>query len=317
MRKKFLVILILLAVVTVAVLAVVLVDPITDMLYPARGLYETALEFYEKKDHGSAIEKAEMLISQYPDSVYASKAKEVLPSWYYEWALALTKEGKFDEALQKYWIVLEEYTEYAAVYWSIMVRDADLEQPPVVTGDMEGTLLTDIPADVLFNSAAQLSEAEEYDKAIMLYNWVVWYHPESRYATDADKAAIETEIEKIYKEEHSTFSLPMETKKELGGICEVTIINDSPYELIVLLSGPATMSITIDASPNSDIKSWAFIPSLSQPPEAAERETFTLAFGNYKVAFKVSDAYITPSYGEWPLTSDTSYRLWFYITEEL
>ena len=175
------------------------------------------------------------------------------------------------------------------------------------------TLLKDIPADVLFDSAAQYKEAEKYNTAIMLYKSVAKYHPDSVYAYDAANLAITTEIEKIYKDQHGILPQPYEAaKKKLGGKCEVEIINDTPYELTILISGPTNMSITIKASPGSTIR---ILPPFSwqQPPVEAERQTITILPGHYRVAAKIKEPGIIPFYGEWSLTSDNSYQSWFFL----
>ena len=250
-------------------------------------------------NYQEALERYSLIIDEYSEYPYpaesASKAEDRIPGCYYSWASDLIAEGRYPEGLEKYSKLLEEFP-YSGL-----------------ASEGNSTLLRDMPAELLFNSAAEFKEAEKYNTAIMLYRAVANYHPESVYADDATNAAIDTEIEKIYKEEHGTLPPPYaSTGKHLGGKCEVTIVNDVPYELTILISGPTNMSITIHASPGSTIR---IIPPLSwaEPPEAAERATITIPPGEYRIAARVREPGIIPFYGEWTLESDNSYQSWFFL----
>jgi TolA-binding protein len=48
--------------------------PFLDSMY-----LKWTLVAYQSGDYGKALEKCQMLISQYPDSPYAQKAKDILP----------------------------------------------------------------------------------------------------------------------------------------------------------------------------------------------------------------------------------------------
>lgn len=244
-----------------------------------------------------AIEKYGQVIEvEYHSPGNLTAAEDGIQSCYYEWAKALVRDGAFNEALQKYSILLE----VCASNWHENKEKAE-------------AILSHMSPDVLFTSATKFREVRKFNSSITLYKGIVWFHGGSVYVQDAEKAVIETEIEKIYfNEEHGTMSLPSGSEKELGGACELTIVNDSPYVVTVFFSGPETVLITINASPDSHVKALTWMPFFfEQAPEEAERETCILTPGNYKVAFKISE--ITPSYGEWSLPSDTSYNLWFYI----
>lgn len=388
MKKKFLAVPIVVLVVLALFFAA---GPIADLLDPereARALYEEAVRLYEERNYSLAIEKAEMLRSQHPDSDYFVDAKILLvhayANWsdelivagsyevaieklqtmldknyywpsgvteefimerfvvcYYNLGVMLQGEEKFEEAIEKYDEVIEIeccslgnltaavdgiqscYYEWAKVLvmngafnealqkYSILLEVSDSNW--FENREKAEAILSHISADVLFASAAEFREDRRFNTSITLYKGIVWFHGGSVYVQDAEKAVIETEIDKIYfNEEHGTMSLPPGTEKELGGVCELTIVNDTPYVVTVFFSGPETVSITINASPESHVKALTWIPSFfAQAPEEAERETFMLTPGNYKVAFKVSN--ITSSYGEWSLPSDTSYNLWHYI----
>lgn len=258
-----------------------------------------AASLEEQGGYQEAIEKYSLIIEEYAEYPYpgeiASEAEHRIPGCYYGWASNLMFEAKYQEGLQKYSKLLEDHPDSG---WA---------------SEDNSTLLSDLPADLLFDSAAEFKEADKYNTAIMLYKAVAKYHPESIYAHDAANAAIDAELEKIYREKHGTLPPPYTAgKKRLGGDCEVTIVNDTPYELTILISGPANMSITIEASPGSTVR---VIPPISwqEPPQHAERATMTIPPGDYRVAAKVREPGIIPFYGEWTLTRDTSHVSWFYL----
>ena len=314
--------------------------------------YDWGVELQGEKKFDEALEKYGLIVEKYPDLYLLDMhdysqdlAREAMASCYCEWATTLTEAGNYEEALEKYNLIIEEYSEYSYAYEytseaekripgcshglasnlieeerfeeALQRYSTVLEEYPDSgwASEENSTMLKDVPADVLFDSAAQFKEDGKYNTAIMLYKAVANYHPDSVYAHDAANAAIDTEIEKIYEEQHGTLPPPStKTEKKLGGDCEVTIVNDIPYELTILISGPANMSITIAASPGSTIRG---IPPLSfaEPPEAAERVTITIPPGDYRVAAKVKEPSVIPFYGEWTLTADTSQLSWFYLIQ--
>jgi hypothetical protein len=149
------------------------------------------------------------------------------------------------------------------------------------------------------------------------------YNPGSQYASQAEKARIDTEIAKIAEQGHGALAPPSAVDQaELQGNLKLTIVNDTPYQLTILLSGPTTESINIQASPDSYVRSSPpssiFSPDsifyhAPQPPDSAKRETITLESGTYKIALKVDAPDIDPFYGEGPLIGDNEYQEWVYI----
>lgn len=261
--------------------------------------FEWAADLEEQGRFEEALEKYGLVVDNYssypyPDD-YVSKAEESKPGCYYEWVSSLISEGRYDEALDKYSLLLDEYpdSEYAS--------------------EEASGILGGVPSGVLYAFASRYRDAEDYDLAIILYKAVTNFSPGSAEGRDAERAAIETEIEKIYREKHGELPPPCkEADKELGGNCELVVINDTPYELTVLMKGPETRSIVVDASPNSSIR---VIPPMvfQRPPPEAERTKTILIPGSYEVAAKVSDPNVIPFYGEWSLEKDSEYSRWLYI----
>ena len=150
--------------------------------------------------------------------------------------------------------------------------------------------------------------------AVRLLEALVKYHPDSEYASQANTAIVDIEMANISTERYSTLSSPYTTTSvQLGGNTELIVINDTPYETAVLIKGPVTKRVVIEASPNST-KYWPFPfdTPLGPPPEAANRATITLQPGTYNIIFKGNES-TRGIYGERTLSGDTQYEHWIYM----
>ena len=137
---------------------------------------------------------------------------------------------------------------------------------------------------------------------IVILNAVVGFFQEYR-SEKAMEAKINLEIEEVrkgrYRELPELDSIP----KALGGWVELTIANDSPYTMIILLSGPTTMSVSIAPSPGS---TTYILPPLVCP-EGVNEITLRLQPGTYIVVVKADDPSVIPCYGVWVLYPDIAY----------
>jgi len=268
--------------------------------------YQWGQYLQSQKNFSGAMEKYQFIVDTNAFSnQYQSQAKEAIPSCYYEWVSQLVTAKEYDEAIQEYRIILEKY-------------------PLTVWASSEkANVLKDVPADVLFTSATKLQQEKSYDIAIRLYETLLQFNPGTQYASQAEEAKIDTEIAKIAEQEHGYLPPPpVIAQGELKGKAELTIVNDTPYQLTIFLSGPITKSIIIQASPDSYVRSSPpssiFSPDsifyhAPQPPESAKRETITLESGTYKMAAKVDDPGTNPFYGELTLIGDNEYQDWLYL----
>ncbi len=141
------------------------------------------------------------------------------------------------------------------------------------------------------------------------------YQPTSEYASQADKAIVDVEVANVATANYSKLSSPYSTTPaQLGGNAELVVINDTPYEMYVLLSGPVTKRVVIAASQNSSTY-WSSLPSHSQPigpvPEGINKATITLQPGTYEIIIKGNE--FKGLEGEKTLSADTSYVHWIYV----
>ncbi len=81
---------------------------------------------------------------------------------------------------------------------------------------------------------------------------------------------------------------------QLGGRVRLKIKKDTPYRLTVLLEGPTTLSLTIEASPGS--KEYFVVPLMACSAGVNERTIFVEP-GTYEVAVRVEDPSVAPYYG--------------------
>jgi hypothetical protein len=127
---------------------------------------------------------------------------------------------------------------------------------------------------------------------------------------------VDEQIDRIAQGEHGELSQPSEVGGVVaGGEAEVTIINDTPYMLTILVGAPNSVSISIEACPTC--KTYSFVGPVFCPEEGRPRKTVRLKPGTCQVSAEVSDPSVVPFYGVWDLKGDTSYFNCFYITTTL
>lgn len=124
--------------------------------------------------------------------------------------------------------------------------------------------------------------------------------------------AVDAEIDKIAAGEHGELGPPGETGHvEAGGEAEVTIINDTPYELTILVGAPNSVAITVEACPVCKV--YSLVGPAFCPEEGRPQKVVRLKPGTCEVAAKVSDPSVIPFYGTWDLRGGTAYFNCFYI----
>ena len=122
---------------------------------------------------------------------------------------------------------------------------------------------------------------------------------------------IDEQIAKIAKGEHGALPQPGDMGGvSAGGEAEVTIVNDTPHVLTVLVGSPSSTSITIEAC--SSCKRYSVGPSSCQE-EGRPKRTIRLKPGSSQVVARVDDRSVTPFLGTWELKPDTAYSNCFFI----
>lgn len=96
-----------------------------------------------------------------------------------------------------------------------------------------------------------------------------------------------------------------------GGAVEVTIVNDTPYVLTVLVGSPSSTSITLEAC--SSCALYNIVGPSSCQEEGRPTTTVRLQPGNTQVVARVNDPGVVPFLGNWDLQPDTGYFTCFFI----
>lgn len=247
-----------------------------------------------QRNYAEAVEKYLLVNSTKYTWIWGKARDEAIPECYYQWVCQLIAAKQYAEAAEKYSIISENCS---STIWAS-------PEKALVFGDL--------PEDVLFNLAKQLQQEGSYTGALRLYEILLQNNPTSQFASEAEKAKIDIVLAQIAEGEHG--SLPQAQFKnvgELGGKAELTVVNDTPYKMTILLSGPEAKSITIEASSGS-YEYW-IPPSSEDPPQYANRAIIALDPGEYKMAAQVDKPTVTSYYGQTFLSEDCRYQDWLYI----
>ena len=103
---------------------------------------------------------------------------------------------------------------------------------------------------------------------------------------------------------------PTDTGGSGSSLTEVTIYNDSPAELRIVISGPESRIEVIPASPTSD--EYSLVGPLSCRTDVPTL-TITVAAGDYRVLVEDISGGVRPFTGTWNLTSGDRFASCFYL----
>jgi hypothetical protein len=127
---------------------------------------------------------------------------------------------------------------------------------------------------------------------------------------------VDAELARIARGKHGELAQPREVGQVgAGGEAEVEIVNDTPYELTILVGSPSSISVTIEAC--SACKVYSMVGPIFCPEEGRPRQTVRLRPGTSTVAARVTDPSVAPFLGTWELKADTRYFNCFYIVTRL
>jgi len=123
---------------------------------------------------------------------------------------------------------------------------------------------------------------------------------------------VDEQIAKVARGEHGTLPQPGEVGGvDAGGEAEVTILNDTPYQLTVLIGSPNSRKVVIEAC--STCKVYSMVGPIFCQEEGRPKQTIRLVPGTMEVVARVPDKSVTPFYGTWELKANTGYFNCFYI----
>ena len=102
--------------------------------------------------------------------------------------------------------------------------------------------------------------------------------------------------------------------ENLGGKAKVTIINDSPYRLRILLKGPESREILIDKC--EICTEYLFVGPLVCPTSSRPKAEILLEPGTYDVLVSTAEpSGILPCVGSWTLDPNTLYGFCYFVVK--
>ena len=102
MNRKIAWILIIVGIVAISIFSGCLFDK-------AKVSFQEGQELLQKGEYEDAIAKYKSVVTNYSDSLYASKAKDAIPECFYKWGLQLQENKQYDAAMEKYQTLFNQY----------------------------------------------------------------------------------------------------------------------------------------------------------------------------------------------------------------
>jgi tetratricopeptide (TPR) repeat protein len=224
-------------------------------------LYNSALSFNKTDDLENSISSLEEILENYNNSEYFNPAGTLLFDLYIDKAVELTGNFAYDEGIEEF----------------LKVLDLELEDKSYlnIPNSRKKKVFSNIPVDILKDSASNKYLSGDYMKAAFLYELIIEYYPESE--GELNPLLIDSKIKSIAVSAHSAFIISAPERKLWGQEKSILIIeNNTSFDLILYLKGPE--SIKLKAEKNSSVET-----------------EFTA--GMYEIASESSDQDILPSYG--------------------
>lgn len=136
--------------------------------------------------------------------------------------------------------------------------------------------------------------------------------PTSKPAVPTATLTIDEQIATVAKGAHGALPQPGDIGGvSAGGEAKVTIVNDTPHVLTVLVGSPSSTSITIEAC--SSCKHYRIVGPITCQEAGRPKTTILLKPGSSQVVARVDDRSVTPFLGTWQLKADTAYFNCFFI----
>lgn len=131
-------------------------------------------------------------------------------------------------------------------------------------------------------------------------------------ATPRPTLSVDEQIAALAKGQHGQLPQPGATGGvSAGGDAELTILNDTPYQLTVLIGSPNGITVVVEPCPTCRIYQGTG-PSACQEG-GRPRQVVRVKPGTMQVAARVNDRNVIPFLGTWTLDGDTGYFNCFFI----
>lgn len=131
-------------------------------------------------------------------------------------------------------------------------------------------------------------------------------------ATPRPTLTVDEQIAALGRGEHGQLPQPGASGPvAAGGDVELTILNDTPYQLTVLIGSPNGTAVVVE--PCSTCRVYRGAGPLACQDAGRPRQVVRIKPGTMQVAARVSDPDVIPFLGTWTLDGDTGYLDCFFI----
>jgi hypothetical protein len=136
--------------------------------------------------------------------------------------------------------------------------------------------------------------------------------PASPTTTPTVSPSVDEQIARINSGQHGQLPQPpMVSSVQAGGEAELTILNDTPYALTVLIGSPNQTTITVEKC--LTCSTYGFVGPASCQEKGRPRQTIRVKPGTMEVAARVDNPSVIPFSGDWTLDADSAYFNCFFI----
>lgn len=298
-----------------------------------RTKYESAIQFYRKKDCGVAIEQFNQIIYAFrliDAGDYVSTAKEKKAECeFYKDALSAQENGKFELALLNY-AKVAVYDD-SILFEPIQKKLRELFQKAKVTSLAtsqtcsrlgvlsEQNLLpkSDPNLPSLYLECGKLYEAKKgYSKASATYEEFLKQYPDHPMAKDVKQSLARTTVADVRGRGALNIESPGRTGTTVDGSTVIEIQNTSPGKMRITFSGATPKFEKLENCRDC-------VTYVNNPPELCPGKgpvgRYTLEPGQYDIAVKFTADNgnpVKPWVGNWSLEAGAEYKSCFFIIRD-
>ena len=128
--------------------------------------------------------------------------------------------------------------------------------------------------------------------------------------------SVDDQIAALAKGQHGQLPQPGSTGGvAAGGDAELTILNDTPHRLTVLIGSPNGVTVVVEPCPSCRI--YQGMGPLSCQESGRPRQVVRIKPGTMQVAARVGAPNVIPFLGTWNLSGDTGYLNCFFIVTRI
>ncbi|MEU4162949.1 hypothetical protein [Actinoplanes sp. NPDC026670] len=172
--------------------------------------------------------------------------------------------------------------------------------------------------DALYNCGLKEIAGREYDSAIGYLDRFITDYPRDSRVAQARQKRIAAEVAKVRAGATGDIAPLERTGDGPAGTAIVQVVNDSPYALEILYSGPVAGQLTVPACPTCQVRTTALMNryfGTTCGGAGVPAKTIRLKPGNYQVVVRTSASDGPRPYsGSWKLAGGASYDNCYYAS---